>query len=234
MSKFKEQLRIIEEALITYGHGWFFNMDNNRLVKIPNDGIGPNGDHDGWLTLTDNAKQLGIDEKKAKDFQESIYGILIDSTNPLYKELKRLQKSSSEIKDATCNPTPTSIYVTTSQSDYDTSPELKSFLDKYFMKNYGHPFEGYPDIQFPELLRIRLWPNGELKITRQFGVIDEDVVDAILKIQDKLGDDLAKVKTIDIGNEDESYVMNFNDFMSLHNLSDLYKHNRYNAYAQHG
>lgn len=60
-----------------YGKGWFYNKLKNILQGIPSGDLGPHGDHDGWIGVAKNARQLGIDPMDAKIFQRGNYGFIL-------------------------------------------------------------------------------------------------------------------------------------------------------------
>ena len=56
------------------GLGWFRNHPNRVTHKISGNDLGPNGDHDGWISIGENARSLGVDPKKAEAFQRASFG----------------------------------------------------------------------------------------------------------------------------------------------------------------
>lgn len=218
---------MIEESLLSerkqsnFGLGWFYNIDNGRFIEIPSSGLGPHGDHDGWLTLDENAKQIGIDVKKAKDFREATYGFIIDPGDKLYDDIKN--ETDPDFLNAVVKIDGGYYF-----GAYSGPSEIvNEIVDEYFMTTYGHhqPMLGYSDQTFPELIRVRYWPNDRtITISRQFGGMDGDMTSGLIDLQDKLEPWLNKVKMINITTEQNYEMINnltVNEFLSIRNHTDV-------------
>lgn len=128
-----------------YGRGWFYNPKNNSLHKIDSEDLGPHGDHDGWISIGENAKKLGIDEKEAAAFQTATWGPRLDTANPYVKELiEQLPAEAKKNED-------------TLYEWFDEHRGTPAF-EKLFQKVFGTD-SNFAAGTTPELVRIRRWPG---------------------------------------------------------------------------
>lgn len=73
-----------------FGRGWWYNTKTGELIGIDPGELGPNGDHDGWIGIGENALRLGLDPNMAAAFQVASYGGWDESPNPLIAEMGKL------------------------------------------------------------------------------------------------------------------------------------------------
>jgi len=189
------------EARSDFGKGWFYNTNKRKLIKIDSSDLGPHGDHDGWITIGDNARKIGVDPKKARAFQDASFGFMVKSKkDPFYPYAD---------EDGYVDPNDPSLL------------ENKDFLN-LFKKKYGMSIEDARNIRFPQLIRIRLWPRGFLSID-----LPEDVTNKHVKyIHDiiyKLGDEIRRVNTVGLCAGDYGYggTVSLQDLLDVKNLRDL-------------
>ena len=218
-SKFKKAYDLVLESLASsnIGKGWFINTRNGKTASIDSGNLGENGDHDGWIAISDNAKSLGLDLKKAKSWQESHYGFEVPMDHPL-------AGSEGSLKF------PNSYYIDGMAGAGGTIPDGvdTDAYNKYFMDKYGKNAEdayGYDD-WIKDLVRVRLWNDGLLSITSRGNARDLiSVIPAIVKL---LGKDIDKVVKVTASAEaDEIYTsaIDKKDFLLIRNVRDLKVYN---------
>lgn len=126
------------------GYGYFYNILKNKLVPLATGDIGGNGDHDGWIALGDNAKEIGVDPHKARAFQTAMYGFMVGPEHPLWKYAEELPDESE------------GRYFNAEYAD----PKGVKAYNKWFVKAFGTESEDAKYIKFHQLMRIRQWPDG--------------------------------------------------------------------------
>jgi hypothetical protein len=78
-----------------HGKGWWYNTKNNVFMEIDSGSLGPNGDHDGWISVGDNAAKLGVDPKVALRSQQGTYGFMVPKEE-VQKAIKRGEISPTD------------------------------------------------------------------------------------------------------------------------------------------
>ena len=154
---------------LTHGKGWWYNSDNKQLHEIPQGDLGPHGDHDGWISVGDNAKKLGVDPKVASAWQEANYGFMLP------KEKVQLGIKTGEIN-------PKEHYIDPKGDMYynPTYGDRLNIADQHYYDKHNMPIENYemtpPPKELENLVRIRQWPSGHVSFN-----LSGDVNDTILK-----------------------------------------------------
>ena len=137
MKKVEILLKLLEGS---YGRGWWYSIPKGKLIEMHPGEIGPHSDHDGWISVGDNARKLGVDPKKAMAFQQAVFGTTVNKKDTLYKYKKYADG-----------------YV-----DFKNINIPQKELDDYFKKNFGMTYKQALSVRFPELIRIRWWPRRVL------------------------------------------------------------------------
>lgn len=179
---------------IHFGSGYWYNIVQQKLIPMDSGSLGPNGDHDGWLTIGDNAEKLGIDKKTATAFQVATWGPdMLGESNPYRKPF--------------IDPTTGGLYEWAKQ-------QYNRTFNKVFEQTFGVPPNvaamDDPTVKF-KIIRIRKWTNGELSIDTNSLRPDKTMID-------KIGTPLvlSGVKSVTVGdyNEAEYHKMSVTEFLS--------------------
>lgn len=167
---------------VHFGSGYWYNIATEKLVEMDPGSLGPHGDHDGWITIGDNADKLGIDKKKATAFQVATWGPeVLEETNPYRKPFV---DSKGQIH---------------LWADFDHYTNSKEFA-RVFEKTFGVSVDAaQPDpADAFKLVRIRKWTDGTLSIDLSSTKITSD---ALAKIGTP--EVLSGVKKVSVGNYSE-------------------------------
>ena len=127
-----------------YGEGWWYSDVTRRLTRISGlSDVGGSGDHDGWMTLDENAREVGVDPKLARAFVAMYYGIDDAAFAAMLPE--GMTEKSFAYPGRQC--------------------EGDANYAKAFEEHFGVTVNTALDAKFPKLLRVRLWGNGLLAVT---------------------------------------------------------------------
>lgn len=168
---------------VDFGSGYWYNTIQQKLVPMDSGSLGPHGDHDGWITIGDNAEKIGIDKKTATAFQVATWGPeVLDKSNPYRKPF--------------IDPSTGELYKWADLDHY----QYNKMFDKVFEKTFGITRDiafADPATEF-KIIRIRKWTNGELSIDVNLLPVDKTLIE-------KVGTPLvlSGVKSVSIGNYDE-------------------------------
>lgn len=180
-----------------FGKGWWFNSKNGNLAELEPGSLGPNGDHDGWITVGDNAEKLGLTKdqtQQAKQFQDAMYGFMSDDGKTFYDPQDYKDNEAFKTVYTTAHP---GVDPSIAQSNTD-------FADS--------------------LTRARLWPDGILSIVRHTGgdSIDQSELNAIKATYNKIQQAYPHIpSSVVIGNEEKIWRMSPQDFEEVKHLRDL-------------
>ena len=201
-----------EKPKETYGKGWWYNSDNKQLHEISHGDLGPHGDHDGWISVGDNAEKLGVDPKVARAWQDANYGFMLP------KEKVQAGLKTGEIKPNDPIDSNGEMYYNQSFGD-----RLK-IADQYYLEKHGVPIENYemtpPPQELENLVRIRQWPSGHVSFDLT-GNANDDIVKGIASTVDKMPS-LWKAPKISVYTEaDEPFNFTPENFSKLKTMRDL-------------
>ncbi len=144
-----------------FGKGWFYVRGEGRLQPIDKGDLGPHGDHDGWISVGDNAEKLGLDLKKAEAFQAATYGFVAEDG-------------------------PLAAFAIGQDYKYvDPWAENGPDFEKAFAEKYGFSPDEARSFRFPELMRIRYWPASKfvsIDVTEISNQTAREVADAVSKL----------------------------------------------------
>lgn len=176
----------------SFGRGWWFDSKSRNLHAIDAGELGPHGDHDGWITVGDNAQKLGVDPKKASAFQLATYHIYEPGKNPIidsfFKEHpefdSKFNVNSPEWEGGTFPPS--------------ISPEF----DRAFERHFGISPEEAGAWRPESLSRVRLWPDGHMTVS------GADLIKNPKKFVDELANAgaLDSVKSINLSDYYDSFM----------------------------
>jgi len=182
--------RPTKEQTLEQRRGWFgtgYWIKDGKLHKIEEGALGPHGDHDGWISIADNANKLGVDEKKSAAFQIATYNFADASKN---KWVDKFFKKHPEYAQAADEGTPL--------QDFD-------FFDSDFKKFFG--MEAHEALAWrPEgMFRMRKWPDGQLTIDNIDAIKDtRKFIEQVMAQEPEL---LNGVKRISVASaKDDSYI----------------------------
>jgi hypothetical protein len=195
-----------------YGKGWWYNSDNKQLHEISHGDLGPHGDHDGWISVGDNAEKLGVDPKVASAWQDANYGFMLP------KEKVQAGLKTGEIKPNDPIDSNGEMYYNQSFGD-----RLK-VADQHYLEKHGVPIENYemtpPPQELENLVRIRQWPSGHVSFNLT-GNASDDIVKGISSTIDKMPS-LWKAPKISVYTEaDEPFNFTPENFSKLKTMRDL-------------
>ena len=195
-----------------HGKGWWYNSDNKQLHEISHGDLGPHGDHDGWISVGDNAEKLGVDPKVASAWQDANYGFMLP------KEKVQAGLKTGEIKPNDPIDSNGEMYYNQSFGD-----RLK-IADQHYLEKHGVPIENYemtpPPQELENLVRIRQWPSGHVSFDLT-GNANDDIVKGIASTVDKLPS-LWKAPKISVYTEaDEPFNFTPENFSKLKTMRDL-------------
>lgn len=178
-----------------FGSGYWFNIQTEKLIPMDPSELGPHGDHDGWMALSDHAEQLGINKRSAAAFQVAVWGPEI------------LPPSSPYIKPF-IDPKTNEPY---EWANFDNYRDNATF-DKVFKQTFAVSSEQAETLSsyLHHLIRIRKWKNRILT----FDIPDTrfTIPSAIL---DKLGTEelMSGVDRVVVGNNDGSVNLTIGEFL---------------------
>jgi hypothetical protein len=195
----------------SFGMGWWLSLINGRLIEMRYEDLGPHGDHDGWISLADNARKLGIDRETAQGYQDATFGFEVDKHHPLYEYSKIGWVGEGWI-----------FY-----GDFrgSTKPEViqaKKVISDYFVQKFGSPPEHLEHTKFPDLIRARWWPPRLLSFTtdRLTAHHLKLIIRYLPEIMEEVG--VRKIEKVTISDENEtSYSLTSKEAYSLEKISDL-------------
>lgn len=135
------------KRIINRGKGWWLNKPKNIVKEIASSDLGPNGDHDGWIGIGRNAKDLGVDPIEAKAMQRGSYGFYLP------------QKITKEWLDQGGTPMDVTrgraFYQPTMGDDFGPANEL--FENLYGMEPWEAATMVGSGNTLDDLMRVRLW-----------------------------------------------------------------------------
>ena len=195
-----------------HGKGWWYNSDNKQLHEISHSDLGPHGDHDGWISVGDNAEKLGVDPKVASAWQDANYGFMLP------KEKVQAGLKTGEIKPNDPIDSNGEMYYNQSFGD-----RLK-IADQHYLEKHGVPIENYemtpPPQELENLVRIRQWPSGHVSFDLT-GNANDNIVKGISSTIDKIPS-LWKAPKISVYTEaDEPFNFTPESFSKLKTMRDL-------------
>jgi len=202
-----------------HGRGWWYNTDNKKLLPIDSGSLGPHGDHDGWISVGDNAAKLGVDPKVALRYQEGTYGFMVPK--------EEVQKA---IKRGEISPTDSTIDKKTGEYYYNENygDQVPTFAEA-FEKKHGMGMEeasmsGLPE-ELSSLVRIRQWPNGRITYSLHKEP-DSATLQGIVNTMDQIPGFWKAPKVIALLDDGASaYTLSPENFSRVRNLKDLPRFN---------
>lgn len=131
-----------------FGRGWWYRIDTKEYFEIESGALGPHGDHDGWISIGENAKKLGIPAKKAQAFQMWNYGYPISEAP---KDMIDAFEGFIEY-DA----------IWSNQEGMSASKEMMKKYEQAFQDYFGESGDNYYGVGFiirfcSHLVRVRLY-----------------------------------------------------------------------------
>lgn len=206
MSRFEEEVYRLVEAS-SHGKGWWYNIDTQQLFPIDSGSLGPNGDHDGWISIGDNAEKLGVDPYWARAFQDATYGFMVDENSPFH-----------EFADEWG-------YVNPQDIDLERMREFQDLFAEEYDFDIDDVF-GVTSDYASHLIRIRLWPDGFMSISSNGDNMTRELWPAIRDLRSQLEREGALtplVKQISLSDDtgQHNYTISREDFLSAHNARDL-------------
>ncbi|HVX90161.1 MAG TPA: ParB N-terminal domain-containing protein, partial [Candidatus Paceibacterota bacterium] len=135
----------------SFGEGWFYNPKQGKLHKIEASDLGPHGDHDGWISIGDNAERVGVDPKAAAAMQVATWGAHPDSPNPLIREFAEKHPPVDDFG--------------TPQTHSYGNVENPTAYDRDFLQTFGIDPNTALDPARLGLTRVRKWPDGTLSVS---------------------------------------------------------------------
>jgi len=197
----------LTEGLTNFGRGWWFNLRNGRVVEIMHSDLGPHGDHDGWISLGDNAESIGVDPQKAKLFQAATYGFMVSPDDPRIADIDGADDLDLIDGQLFVNP---------------LNPSTDDGVERaIFVAVFGVEPEAHLNPDFEELVRLRYWTKGFFSVL-VIATINRAIFAAIQRVVLNLVQTEAlKVETVSIESDgimrrysmDEFATMRFTDFM---------------------
>lgn len=154
-----------------FGKGWFFNKKDSQLHGIDPSDLGPHGDHDGWISIGDNAKKLGLDENEAKAFQTAVWGSQTDIPEK-YKALEDEFYGKGYLKG---------------EDEYYPDDELHSLYEQFFKEKFGmSPQKAKENATFEDLIRVRYIPKTQTLSFTKYGQDTGEPINKLIKYVDKM------------------------------------------------
>ena len=201
----------------TYGKGWWYNSSNKQLHEIPHGDLGPHGDHDGWISVGDNAKKLGVDPKVASAWQEANYGFMLPK-----------EKVQLGIKTGEINPKEHYIDPTGDMYYNPSHGNRLNIAEQHYYDKHSMPIENYemtpPPKELENLVRIRQWPSGNVSFNLS-GDVNDNILKGISSAVDKIPS-LWRAPRISVYTEaDNPFHLTPENFSKLKTTRDLKRFN---------
>jgi hypothetical protein len=200
-----------------HGKGWWYNTKNNVFMEIDSGSLGPNGDHDGWISVGDNAAKLGVDPAVALRFQEGSFGFMA-SKDDIQKAIKRGEIQAKDVgKDGE--------YYYNPNVGMDEVPTFnEAFEKKHGVSMEEAGFSGMPE-ELSSLVRIRQWPNGRISYSLQKDPNPKEL-QGIVNTMDKIPGFWKAPKVLALLDDGASmYTLSPENFSRVRNLKDLPRFN---------
>lgn len=210
-SVLKSSRRILRTQAKSAGRGWFYNTKTKKAFAIGDGDLGPHGDHDGWISIGDNAEKLGVDKKAAVAFQKTMYGIDTEE----HPQFAMFDEEG---------------YGYVSYHEIDES--LHAEFSKVFKKVFGvNPTEtsGFMDNEASHLWRIRDWGNGRVSIGNgRYSPMTKKDHNDLMTMLDQDSDieqAVMKASLLMIGTEKENIKTTGKDFVTSGSFRDIGQNN---------